>query len=160
MKTRCPCCGAENSLDALIDHDAAREALWAVAQIGGPMSTGLVRYLGLFRPPTSVLSQARMATLIAELLPAMQAGQICRDGKTYPAPPAAWAYGFAEVLTARAGGRLKTPLKSHGYLLEVIGGWQGQGETAVVPAPAAAGHAPAAPTTKTVGAVSRLEAML
>ncbi|MDO4693077.1 MAG: hypothetical protein Q4A62_00400 [Eikenella sp.] len=159
MKTRCPCCGAENSLDALIAHEEARQSLWAVAQIGGPMSTGLVRYLGLFRPTQkSSLSQPRMARLMAELLPMMQAGQIQRGGKSYPAPPAAWAYAFGEVLAARDNGNLVTPLKSHGYLLEVISKWQGE----AVPMPAAeqAVASPPAPTSKTVNAVAKLEAML
>ena len=161
MKTRCPCCGAENSLDALLAHEEARQSLWAVAQIGGPMSTGLVRYLGLFRPEKSALSQARMATLMAELLPMVQAGHIQRDGKTYAAPPAAWAHAFSEVLAARDAGRLKTPLKSHGYLLEVISKWQGQGEIVPVPTTAPVADRPAAaPTSKTVGAMAALEEMM
>lgn len=160
MKTRCPCCGAENSLDALIAHEEARQSLWAVAQIGGPMSTGLVRYLGLFRPEKSALSQARMATLMAELLPMMQSGHIQRDGKTYPAPPAAWAYAFGEVLAARDTGRLKTPLKSHGYLLEVISKWQGQGESPMPDGVPAAVKTTAAPASKTVGAMAALEEMV
>lgn len=159
MKTRCPCCGAENSLDALIAHDEARESLWMVAQIGGQMTRGLVRYLGLFRPGKSVLSGGRMATLMAELLPAIQAGQISRDGKTCPAPPAAWAYAFGEVLAARDSGRLKTPLKSHGYLLEVISKWQGQSETVPATAPAA-GSPAAVPVSRMVGAVAALEEMV
>lgn len=161
MKTRCPCCGAENSLDALIAHDEARQSLWAVAQIGGPMSTGLVRYLGLFRPEKSALSQSRMATLMAELLPMMQAGHIQRNGKSYPAPPAAWAYAFGEVLAARDNGSLSTPLKSHGYLLEVISKWQGQGEAVKMPASAPAADRPAVtPASQTVGAIAELEEML
>lgn len=159
MKTRCPCCGAENSLDALIAHEEARQSLWAVAQIGGPMSTGLVRYLGLFRPASSALSQSRMATLMAELLPMMQDGQIQRNGKSYPAPPAAWTYAFGEVLAGRDNGNLVTPLKSHGYLLEVISKWQGQGEVVPVPAATPAADRPA-PASKTVNAVAKLEAML
>ncbi|QMT39970.1 hypothetical protein [Neisseria shayeganii] len=161
MKTRCPCCGAENSLDALIAHEEARQSLWAVAQIGGPMSTGLVRYLGLFRPASSALSQSRMATLMAELLPMMQAGHIQRNGKTYPAPPAAWAYAFGEVLAGRDNGNLVTPLKSHGYLLEVISKWQGQGEAVPMPASAPAADRPAVtPASKTVGAMAALEEMV
>lgn len=101
MKTRCPCCGAENSLDALIAHEQARQSLWMLANIGGPMTLGLVKYLGLFRPNKSALSQARMASLMAELLPDIQAGQIYRNGQSYPAPVAAWAYAFNEVLAAR-----------------------------------------------------------
>lgn len=148
MKTRCPCCGAENSLDALIAHEQARQSLWTLANIGGPMILGLVKYLGLFRPSKSVLSQARMATLMGELLPDIQAGQIYRNGQSYPAPVAAWAYAFNEVLAARDSGRLKTPLKSHGYLYEIIAGWAGNMPVEAAPA------APAQPTPQQQAAPS------
>ena len=148
MKTRCPCCGAENSLDALIAHEQARQSLWTLANIGGPMTQGLVRYLGLFRPAKSALSASRMATLMAELLPDIQAGQIYRNGQSYPAPVAAWAYAFNEVLAARDSGRLKTPLKSHGYLYEIIAGWVGNTPVEAVPAvPAQPAQQQAAPSS-------------
>lgn len=153
MKTRCPVCGAENSLDALIAHDDARNALWQLAQIGGPMTKNMVMYLGLFRPSQSVLSHARMAKLIAELLPDMQAQRIYRDGKVYDAPPAAWAWAFSEVLAARDSGTLKTPLKSHGYLYEVLTSWRGQAAQVVETAQ------PVQPKSKTLAAVAALEQM-
>lgn len=164
MKTRCPCCGAENSLDALIAHEQARQSLWALANIGGAMTLGLVKYLGLFRPNKSALSQARMASLMAELLPDIQAGQIYRNGQSYPAPVAAWAYAFNEVLSARDSGRLKTPLKSHGYLYEIIAGWAGN----VASVPVSINDGTATPAiisgsrprgSKVVDAVQQLEEM-
>lgn len=152
MKTRCPCCGAENSLDALISHEEAREALWSLAQIGGPMTRGLVKYLGLFRPEKSVLGGGRMATLMAELLPDIQAQRIQRDGKVYPAPIAAWVYGFATVVAARDAGSLKPPLKSHGYLYQVIAAWRGQTD-GVVDAPEHGGR-----QSQMMGGLKALEA--
>ena len=134
MKTRCPCCGAENSLDALIAHEQARQSLWTLANIGGPMTQGLVQYLGLFRPSKSSLSQARMYSLMSELIPDIRAGEIRRNGQVHPAPVAAWTYAFNEVLAARDSGRLKTPLKSHGYLYEIIAGWVGNTPVEAVPA--------------------------
>lgn len=134
MKTRCPCCGAENSLDALIAHEQARQSLWTLANIGGPMTQGLVQYLGLFRPSKSSLSQARMYSLMSELIPDIRAGEIRRNGQVHPAPVAAWTYAFNEVLTARDSGRLKTPLKSHGYLYEIIAGWTGNTPVEAAPA--------------------------
>ena len=148
MKTRCPCCGAENSLDALIAHEQARQSLWTLANIGGAMTQGLVRYLGLFRPAKSALSASRMATLMAELLPDIQAGQICRNGQSYPAPVDAWAYAFNEIVAARDSGRLKTPLKSHGYLYEIIAGWTGNAPVEAAPAvPAQPAQQQAAPSS-------------
>ncbi len=141
MKTRCPCCGAENSLDALITHEDARAAVWAVAQAGGETVRLAVKYLGLFRPAKSSLSFARMTTLLEEMLPDLNRRAIRRDGCEHHAPPEAWRYAFTEVLNRRSS--LKLPLKSHGYLYEIIAGWQGQtaqnGETT---APALSGCLP------------------
>ena len=148
MKTRCPCCGAENSLDALIAHEQARQSMWTLANIGGPMTQGLVQYLGLFRPSKSSLSQARMYSLMSELIPDIRAGEIRRNGQVHPAPVAAWTYAFNEVLTARDSGRLKTPLKSHGYLYEIIAGWVGNTPVEAVPAaPAQLAQQQAAPSS-------------
>lgn len=49
MRTRCPSCGATLSLDALVAHDGAREALAAVFKLSGPLGSAVVRYLALFR---------------------------------------------------------------------------------------------------------------
>ena len=152
MKTRCPCCGAENSLDALIAHEQARQSLWTLANIGGPMTQGLVQYLGLFRPSKSSLSQARMYSLMSELIPDIRAGEIRRNGQVHPAPVAAWTYAFNEVLSARDSGRLKTPLKSHGYLYEIIAGWVGNTPVEAVPA------APVQPAQQQAAPSSTLQA--
>lgn len=120
MKTRCPCCGAENSLDALIAHQEARRVLWLLAQAGGALSSATVMYLGLFRPTKSALSPARMASLLDEILPDMQRGQIVRNGQTFSASPEIWLMSLRTVLQARDAGKLSLPLKSHGYLYEVI----------------------------------------
>ena len=105
MKTRCPCCGAENSLDALVAHEDARAAVWAAAQVGGEVSKLAVQYIALFRPAKTALTFERMAKLLGELL------------------------------ARRNAGSLKLPLKSHGYLYEVISGWQGQGLQTLPAAP-------------------------
>jgi hypothetical protein len=135
MKTRCPCCGAENSLDALIAHEGARQAVWAVAQVGGEVGKLAVQYIALFRPAKTALTFERMAKLLGELLPDMERGAISRNSLEYPAPPEAWIYGFRELLARRNAGSLKLPLKSHGYLYEVISGWQGQGLQTLPAAP-------------------------
>ena len=135
MKTRCPCCGAENSLDALIAHEGARQAVWAAAQTGGETGRLAVQYTALFRPAKTALTFERMAKLLGELLPDMERGAISRNGLEYPAPPEAWLYGFRELLARRNAGSLKLPLKSHGYLYEVISGWQGQGLQTLPAAP-------------------------
>ena len=49
MKVRCPTCGAVMSLDVLIAHDDAREALIALTGISDDLFKAVLRYLTLFR---------------------------------------------------------------------------------------------------------------
>lgn len=119
MRVRCRACGAVASLDALVDDEAAAEALKLAFGLS-PIGPLLTRYLGLFRPSKSVLTWPRVATLLGELLPAIQSCRVERDGKVIDAPHEAWATALEKVVAARDAGALKVPLRSHGYLLEVV----------------------------------------
>ena len=157
MKTRCPCCGAENSLDALIGNDDARAAVLAVIAIGGELPKLAVQYIGLFRPAKTSLTWARTAKLLNDILPDIRRGAITRERVEYPAPAEAWLYGFRELLARRNAGGLKLPLKSHGYLYEVIAGWQGQG---LRPAAIPANPQPNVPDgSQTLGALAQLQGL-
>jgi hypothetical protein len=137
MRTRCPACGATLSLDALIAHEGAREALAALVALGGPLAQAVIRYLGLFRPDSRELTFDRLARLLGELLPDLRAQRIERNRQVFEAPPEAWLWAIEQTLSARDEGRLKTPLKSHGWLYEVLSGWRGAGAgTSVVNAAA------------------------
>ena len=125
MKTRCPACGAENSLDSLVANEDARAFLKMLVALDDGLVRLAVRYLGLFRPATRPLSWDRMARLLGEIVPDITAGIIRRNGIEYPAPIAAWIYGFSQVLDARNSGCLKLPLTTHGYLYEVISRFRG-----------------------------------
>lgn len=155
MLIKCPCCGAGNSLDALISNEEARNALWALAQIGGSLTKNLVMYLGLFRPAKSALSQARMATLLNELLPDITAQRIQRNAKVFDAPPQAWSWALSEVVSARDAGTLSTPLKSHGYLYEVLSKWRGQNAEGQIADIAR----PVSKNSQMVGGLAKLENM-
>ena len=131
MKLRCPNCGASHSLDSLLANDDAREALKHLITLGGEVSALTVRYLGLFRPAKSELSFARLASLLGDLIPDMQAQRITRNGQVYEAPAAAWLNAIRVMLDKRDRGELELPLKSHGYLYEVISKMR-LGDTAVL----------------------------
>lgn len=122
MKTRCPCCGTTLSLDALIAHDDAREALSAVFKLalGDEFSKSLLRYLGLFRPADKELTMQRVSKLLNEILPDIQAQRITRNRQVFEAPKEAWLFAFNQAINARDAGKLITPLKTHGWLYEVI----------------------------------------
>ena len=159
MKTRCPNCGATLSLDALIAHDDARTALRFLVQLGGDLAALTVRYLGLFRPTQTELTFARVAKLLGEILPDMQAQRIERKGAVYDAPPAAWLWAMQEVLVTRDSGKLTLPLKNHGYLYEVLTHYRPAAVGVVAPVAAPADAAPAT-NSKTGAAVSALAGML
>lgn len=126
MRTRCPCCGAALGLDVLLAHEDARGALKAAFALGAPLGAALVRYLTLHRPAQRELSMERVARLLGELLPDVQAQRIVRGGQVHEAPPAAWVWAIAQAVQARDEGRLKTPLKGHGWLYEVLANWRSQ----------------------------------
>lgn len=125
MKVRCPACGASMSLEVLIAHDDARAALIALTGISDDLAKAMLKYLTLFRPSEKDLSFNRVSKLLGELIPMIQAEEIQRNRVTYAAPRAAWIWAAGKCLEARDAGRLKTPLTTHGFLLEVLTGWQG-----------------------------------
>lgn len=127
MNIKCPNCGAVHSLDSLINDADASAVLRAVLEMDAEMGKAAIRYVGLFRPAKSQLSWARTAKLLNELMPMIKAQEAVRDGVSFPAPAEAWLHSFNETVNARDQGRLKLPLKSHGYLLEIVSQWQGSG---------------------------------
>lgn len=122
MKVKCSACGAVHSLDALVANEAASQALNAALLINGELGRALIGYLGLFRPAKSSLTFERVATILNELSPMITAGKIQRDGLEFSAPPEVWIYGINQMLASRQ--TLKLPMKSHGYLLEIIASYK------------------------------------
>ena len=120
MNVTCPACGADMSLDVLLAHEESRRALARLVTLSVPLGSLVLRYLGLFRPGKRQLGHGRVVTLLEELLPDLERGQIERKGRLWAAPREAWRAALETVLEARDKGTLTLPLKSHGYLYEVI----------------------------------------
>ena len=146
MNIKCPNCGAVHSLDSLINDAEASAVLRTVLEMDAEMGKAAIRYVGLFRPAKSQLSWARTAKLLNELMPMIKAQSVVRDGVSSPAPAEAWIHGFNETVNARDQGRLKLPLKSHGYLLEIVSQWQGSGLPSPQPSPTGRGGEGGAPS--------------
>lgn len=146
MNIKCPNCGAVHSLDSLINDADASAVLRAVLEMDVEMGKAAIRYVGLFRPAKSQLSWARTAKLLNELTPMIKAQEAVRDGVSSPAPAEAWLHGFNETVNARDQGRLKLPLKSHGYLLEIVSQWQGSGLPSPQSSPTGRGSEGGAPS--------------
>jgi len=120
MRLTCPSCGAMHSVEALLADANARRAVLAAAELPGGLGERVVRYVALFRPRERALSWDRAAKLLEEMAAAIAAGQIERDGRAYPAPPEYWRTALDQMLDGRE--RLALPLKTHGYLYEIIAG--------------------------------------
>lgn len=128
----CPNCRAVMSLDVVFADDAPREALNAIVDAhpaGETFVKPLLRYIGLFAPAKSQMSHTRIAALVNELAPMIRSAQIERNGRTWACPIDYWRQGFEQMLSQRDQGRLKLPLKSHGYLLEVLAGFADKAES-------------------------------
>ena len=126
MKTTCPACGAVASLDVLIGHEGARDAVVVSLSLYGPLGKLLVQYLGLFRPASRNLSMDRVASLLSELKPMIAEAKIERGGRIWSAPQDYWAMALTEMLAKRDN--LTLPLKGHGYLLTIIAGYNEKAE--------------------------------
>lgn len=125
MRLTCPCCGATLSLEALLNDVAARQAVATALALPAALGPRLLRYLGLFRPAQRSLTWDRAASLLAELQTLIAAGHIQRNGRSWPAPHAVWQAALDAILERN---NLTLPLKSHGYLLEIIAGMADRAE--------------------------------
>lgn len=121
MRLSCPACGATISLDAALGHEGAREAIQIALRLPASLGKVLIQYVGLFRPAQRNLSMDRVANLLNELLPMIEAAKIERNGKHLAAPLDYWAQALNEMINKRES--LTLPLKSHGYLLTIIAGY-------------------------------------
>ncbi|MCL6059642.1 hypothetical protein M5040_07095 [Neisseria meningitidis] len=133
-------------MDSLVSDAEAAEVLKMLLELDADIGKAAIRYIGLFRPAKSQLSWARTAKLLNELLSMIKAQEAARDGVCFPAPTEAWIHGFNETVNARDQGRLKLPLKSHGYLLEIVSQWQGSGLPSPHPSPTGRGGEGGAPS--------------
>ncbi|MEI7456572.1 MAG: hypothetical protein WCK93_07570 [Nitrosomonadales bacterium] len=121
MKLSCAACGAVASLDVLIGHEGARDAVMAAMAMPAPIGKIMVQYVGLFRPAKRNLSMDRLASLISELLPMITDAKIERNGRIYSAPYDYWKMAMEDMLIKRD--KLTLPLKNHGYLFSIIEGY-------------------------------------
>lgn len=109
-------------LDVLLAHEDNGQALAQLLALTVPLPKLVLQYLRCFKPAKNRLSHSRAVALLSELLPDMQRGVMTRAGREWAAPVAAWKAGIERVLELRDAGKLTLPLKSHGYLLEIMVG--------------------------------------
>ena len=123
LRFTCPCCGAVNEIDALVQHEYGRKAVVAAAQLPPALFAQTMRYLRLFVSPSAPqrsLTMDRAATLLDALMQAITAGLVNAKGRDWAAPLAVWPDAFEAVFAAVADQRRKLPLTNHAYLFGCI----------------------------------------
>jgi hypothetical protein len=120
MKLRCPACGAVFSLELVLAHEGAREALALAFDIAPELGRELLKYLALHRPAQRELTMDRVAALLGELLPQIKAAQVTRNGTIRAAPLTLWLKALEAIQEQRRAHKLDLPLKGHGLLLEIV----------------------------------------
>ena len=120
MNLICPCCQAVFPIEAALNDLAGRQAIVEAFKLTG-YGDLLLGYIKLFTPPKRALSNTRLGKLLEELLPMIREAKIERGGRILSAPQDYWRMALEEMINKR--GTLTLPLKSHGYLLTIIEGY-------------------------------------
>ena len=120
MNLCCPGCGLRGPLECFSADKDARHFGALMGRVPPPLAEGLLRYLGLFAPAKHATTFAKARRLLEELVPMIEAGRIRRARREWPVSIAQWDEGLRHMAERRA--QLTLPLKSHGYLLEVLAG--------------------------------------
>lgn len=118
------------SLDVLLQHDGASQAVLSAMALNGEFGRLAVQYLGLFRPEKTALTMERLAKLLNELLEVVNANGFMRNGQQISTSLDGWIDGLQAVLANRQS--IKRPLTSHNYLFEVVSQRQGKINTNAV----------------------------
>lgn len=126
LKGMCPDCGLAADLHVFALQSEVNPALAEALQVPASLGSRVTAYLRLFNPPRKAMSHRKAQRLLAELRAAVDAGQVERHGRSWPAPIAYWQLALDELL-AKAE-RLQLPLKSHGYLFEMVAGLANKAE--------------------------------
>lgn len=120
MQVKCPACNATFSLEAALAIDAGRSALLVALQMPAPLGQLLAMYLGMFRAAGRALAFSRAESLLLELKPMLDNNMVERNGIKRACPLALWQQGLERMVEHRNVGKLQLPLKTHGYLLEIV----------------------------------------
>ncbi|WP_218241549.1 hypothetical protein [Comamonas fluminis] len=116
----CPVCRTELSIAQLFISEEAQRTFNRLAVLSIPLGVRVLRYLTLFTPPKTRLTQDKQLKLIEQLLPDLERGAITVGGLDFQAPKGLWDMAFDRVFAVADDGKLSLPLTGHGYLYSTI----------------------------------------
>ncbi|MCX7071192.1 MAG: hypothetical protein NTW01_09390 [Gammaproteobacteria bacterium] len=121
MRLTCRSCGATGSAETVFGDADAGAALLLAGELQPAVARQVWAYLALFRPRERALTWSRTHKLLAELVELIRPGTIRRKHADYVVTQAMWLQALEHMTTVRDS--LTLPLKSHGYLLDVLAGY-------------------------------------
>lgn len=116
----CPVCRTELSIAQLFINEESQRTFSRLALMSIPLGARVMRYLTLFNPPKTRLTQGKQLKLIEQLLPDLERCAIEVQGVLWQAPLELWCTAFEKVFAVADEGRLTLPLSGHGYLYSTI----------------------------------------
>lgn len=120
MNLSCPTCGFRAAIEVFAGDIAAKRFALLMGRLPPPLAPAVMRYLALFAPAKHAMTFAKGERVLGELLPMIEAGRITRAKREWIVNLEQWEAGLVAMNDKRAA--LTLPLKSHGYLLEVLAG--------------------------------------
>lgn len=117
----CPYCGKAIDIIQGMELAAGNEWTALIQSVPTSMIGALLRYLELFKPPKQSLRWSRRLALTEELMPMIKSGVMKRNGIEYAMPMQAWEAEMMKLVSNKPAS-LVLPLKSNGYLLEIMKG--------------------------------------
>lgn len=120
MKLVCPNCQCTYDLAAALELQGARTALVTAMALSGELGRLMAHYIGMFKPGKRALSFERAEKLLAEIAPQIEGQVVLRRGAELPASREIWIAALRTIVEQRDAGKIDLPLKSHGYLLEIV----------------------------------------
>lgn len=121
MRITCPHCTNQVDIAVAINDADARRFAALMGTLPPAIGRLVPAYLGLFKPAKqSSLRWGRALSLLETMAQDIQQAQIRRNGRDWPAPLENWVDAVEQMLASRDAGKLKTPLKNHAYLYQIL----------------------------------------
>ncbi len=124
LELTCPVCGVASPLEGFIQLEDQGRAVMIALGLPASIRDAVVRYMRLFNPPGRKGAISKTLRLLTELEQPIRDNRVSRRGTDYVAPTELWREAMEDIVerARQPGSTLTLPLKSHGYLFEVVAG--------------------------------------
>ena len=124
LELTCPVCGVASPLEGFIQVEDQGRAVMVALGLPASIRDAVVRYMRLFNPPGRKGAISKTLRLLTELEQPIRDNRVSRRGTDYVAAPELWREAMEDIVerARQPASTLTLPLKSHGYLFEVVAG--------------------------------------